>query len=112
MLHSREMFPCEGAVPSRSHLKCGISIGARSQGKSESGAATGTSAGEAKQRQGLKEIALLDDENSALKETLNRCQPVLACQQPEPRKETGGEASSNVSSLGEERLSLLQQGWR
>lgn len=67
-----------------------ISIGTRSQGKAESGAATGTSAGEAKQRQRLKGIALLDDENSALKETLNRCQPVLACQQPEPRKERGG----------------------
>lgn len=111
-MHSQEMFPCEGAVPSHSLLKCGISIGARSQGESESGAATGTSAGETKQRQRLKEIPLLDDENSALKETLNRCQPVLACQQPEPRKERGGEASPNVSSLGEEQLFLLQQEWR
>lgn len=90
MVHSQEMFPCEGAVPSPSLLEHGISIGTRSQGKSESGAATGASAGEAKQRQRLKEIALLDDENSALKETLNRCQLVLVCQQPEPRKERGG----------------------
>jgi len=99
MGRSLEMFPCERRVPSFSCLKCNISIDARSQGKAESGAATNTSVGKAKQRQRLKEIPLLADENSSLKESLNRRQPAPACQEPKPswEEEEGGKKPHQMS---------------
>lgn len=77
-------------------------------------AATNTSAGKAKQRERLKEIPLFADANSSLKETLNRCQPAPARQEPKPswEKEEGSEekAPPNVSSLrGKQLFPSLQR---
>lgn len=108
---SWEMFPHKRRVPSNSRLICSISIDASSQGKSENGEATNTSAGKAKQRQRLKAIPLLSDEDSSVKE-INRCEPALVHQDPKPNwGKEGGEAPPNVSSPRGEQLPPCNKRW-